>query len=178
MVKYDRELDFTFNALADPTRRAILASLVMGRASVSQLAEPHKMSLPAVMKHLTVLERAGLIRQEKEGRVRQCRLVFHPLKQANDWIAQYRSFWEAQFDSLGRYLQSNSRTTDSPSAAESAEFLFPSTLGTAACALTEEQNKESLECPHPKSQQEHLNSAERLPRRAKGSSGLGRKRKS
>jgi DNA-binding transcriptional ArsR family regulator len=147
MVKYDRELDFTFSALADPTRRAILASLVLGRASVSQLAEPHNMSLPAVMKHLTVLERAGLIRQEKEGRVRQCRLVFDPLKQANDWIAQYRSFWEAQFDSLNRYL-------------------------------TQEQNKESLECPHPKSQQEYLNSTERLPRRAKKSSGPGRKRKS
>src|SRR5258708_39857579 len=100
MVRYARELDFTCNALADPTRRAILASMVLGRASVSQLAEPHEMSLPAVMEHLTVLERAGLIRQEKEGRVRQGRLGVRALKQANYWVAQYPSFWEGQSESL------------------------------------------------------------------------------
>src|ERR1700739_3433504 len=97
-------LDPVFGALADPTRRAILASLAGGEASVSDLARPHRMSLPAVLKHLRVLERARLVAQRKTGRVRHCRLVALPLKDATDWLAQYRLFWEGQLDSLDRYL--------------------------------------------------------------------------
>ena len=104
MVKYRPNLDVTFSALADPTRRAILASLCAGQASVSELAQPHRMSLPAVMKHLRVLEEAGLISQEKTGRVRRCRLAVQPLQQASAWLSQYRAFWEMQFDALDRYL--------------------------------------------------------------------------
>jgi DNA-binding transcriptional ArsR family regulator len=104
MVKYNRKLDATFQALADPTRRAILAALARGQASVSDLARPYRMTLPGVMKHLRVLERAGLVTQRKIGRSRRCRLVARPLKDAEDWISRYRKFWENQFDALERYL--------------------------------------------------------------------------
>ena len=104
MVKYSRSLDHTFQALADPTRRAIVAALSRGQASVTELARPHRMSLPAVMKHLRVLERAGLVTQKKRGRIRRCRLAPRPLQQAEAWISQYRAFWEGQFDALDRYL--------------------------------------------------------------------------
>lgn len=104
MVKYNRGLDATFQALADPTRRAIVAALARGQASVSELARPHRMSLPAVMKHLGVLQRAGLVTQRKSGRTRRCRLSARPLRQAQAWISQYRAFWETQFDALDRYL--------------------------------------------------------------------------
>lgn len=108
MVKYERDLDATFAALSDPTRRAILATLTQGQASVSDLAKPYRMSLPAVMKHLRVLERAGLVSQEKMGRVRRCRLAGQSLRQAADWLARYRIFWETQLDALGRYLEQQS----------------------------------------------------------------------
>ena len=104
MVKYNQKLDATFQALADPTRRAILAALARGQASVSDLARPYRMTLPGVMKHLRVLERAGLVTQRKIGRSRRCRLVARPLKDAEDWISRYRKFWENQFDALERYL--------------------------------------------------------------------------
>jgi len=104
MVKYSATLDSTFGALADPTRRAILASLMLGEASLSDLAGPHRMSLPAVMKHIHVLQNAGLVSQKKIGRTRFCQLAPAPLKQAEDWIAQYRRFWEGAFDSLERFL--------------------------------------------------------------------------
>jgi len=104
MVKYSRGLDATFQALADPTRRAIVAALSRGQASVTELARPHRMSLPAVMKHLRVLQRAGLVRQRKSGRTRRCRLTARPLQKAEAWLAQYRAFWESQFDALDRYL--------------------------------------------------------------------------
>ena len=104
MVKYSATLDSTFGALADPTRRAILASLMLGEASLSDLAGPHRMSLPAVMKHVRVLQNAGLVSQKKIGRTRFCQLAPAPLKQAEDWIAQYRRFWEGTFDSLERFL--------------------------------------------------------------------------
>src|SRR5580692_8429735 len=107
MVKYNRELDATFQALADPTRRAIVMALARGQASVSQLARPHRMSLPAVMKHLRVLQKAGLVTQRKFGRTRRCRLAARPLKNAEAWISHYRAFWETQFDSLDRYLAQN-----------------------------------------------------------------------
>lgn len=104
MVNYNRALDATFQALADPTRRAIVATLARGQASVTELARPHRMSLPAVMKHLRVLQRAGLVTQRKSGRTRQCRLAPRPLQRAESWISQYRMFWEGQFDALDRYL--------------------------------------------------------------------------
>jgi DNA-binding transcriptional ArsR family regulator len=107
MVKYPATLDSTFGALADPTRRAILASLMLGEASLSDLAGPHRMSLPAVMKHVRVLQHAGLVSQKKIGRTRFCQLAPAPLKQAEDWIAQYRRFWEGAFDSLERFLNQN-----------------------------------------------------------------------
>ncbi|MBZ5644018.1 MAG: metalloregulator ArsR/SmtB family transcription factor [Acidobacteriia bacterium] len=110
MVNYNRRLDATFGALADPTRRAILMALMRGQSSVSELARPHRMSLPAVMKHLGVLQRAGLVSQKKIGRSRRCRLVARPLKNAEAWIAQYRAFWEKQLDSLDRYLMESNQT--------------------------------------------------------------------
>ena len=110
MVNYDRRLDATFGALADPTRRAILVALMRGHSSVTQLARPHRMSLPAVMKHLRVLQRAGLVSQRKIGRSRRCRLVARPLENAEAWISQYRAFWEKQFDSLDRYLAQTNAT--------------------------------------------------------------------
>ena len=93
-------LSATFAALADPTRRAILARLATGEASVSELAAPFAMSLPAVSKHLKVLERARLIARSREAQRRPCRLQASALKEAEDWIAQYRRFWEDNFDQL------------------------------------------------------------------------------
>ena len=106
MVKYQTEtLDSTFAALADPTRRAILERLSTGDRSVTALAEPFDVSLPAISKQLRVLERAGLLMQEKDGRVRRCRLEAQPMKQAVDWIAKYRRFWEDKLESLASYLE-------------------------------------------------------------------------
>jgi DNA-binding transcriptional ArsR family regulator len=101
---YADSLTATFAALADPTRRAILARLIEGDATVSELASPFDMSLPAVSKHLTVLEDAGLIAREREGRTRRCRVRAAPLRAASEWIETYRRFWEDQLDSLAEYL--------------------------------------------------------------------------
>jgi len=109
MVNYNARLNATFGALADPTRRAILVALMHGQSSVTDLARPHRMSLPAVMKHLRVLQQAGLVSQRKVGRSRRCRLVARPLKNAENWISQYRAFWENQFDSLDRYLTESNK---------------------------------------------------------------------
>ena len=98
-------LNTTFAALADPTRRAILTRLSQGESSVTALAEPFQVSLPAISKQLRVLERAGLLVQEKEGRVRRCRLGAGPMKQAFVWISQYRRFWDQQLESLASYLE-------------------------------------------------------------------------
>ena len=98
-------LSTTFAALADPTRRAILARLVSGGASVTELAEPFDMSLPAVSKHLKVLERAGLIARGREAQWRPCRLEAGPLKDVADWAEQFRRFWEESFDRLDEYLR-------------------------------------------------------------------------
>jgi DNA-binding transcriptional ArsR family regulator len=98
-------LSATFAALADPTRRAILARLVSGGASVTELAEPFDMSLPAVSKHLKVLERAGLIARGREAQWRPCRLEAGPLKDVADWTEGYRRFWEESFDRLDDYLR-------------------------------------------------------------------------
>ena len=98
-------LDITFSALADPTRRAILARLASGEASVTELAGPFAMSLPAVSKHLKVLERAGLIARGREKQWRPCRLEAGPLKDADDWLQSYRRFWEESLDRLDAYLR-------------------------------------------------------------------------
>jgi DNA-binding transcriptional ArsR family regulator len=98
-------LSATFAALADPTRRAILTRLASGETSVTELAEPFAMSLPAVTKHLKVLERAGLITRGRQAQWRPCRLQAAPLKNASDWIEQYRKFWEESLDRLDVYLQ-------------------------------------------------------------------------
>ncbi|MEQ8229947.1 MAG: metalloregulator ArsR/SmtB family transcription factor [Rhodospirillales bacterium] len=99
------QLSETFQALADPTRRAILARLALGEASVSELSEPFDMSLPAVSKHLKVLERAGLIERGRQAQWRPCRLNGAGLKPAFDWVEQYRRFWEQSFDRLEAYLE-------------------------------------------------------------------------
>jgi DNA-binding transcriptional ArsR family regulator len=98
-------LSATFAALADPTRRAILARLADGERSVNELAEPFRMSLPAVSKHLKVLEKAHLIERGRTAQWRPCRLAPAPLKDAAGWIEQYRRFWEESFDRLDAYLQ-------------------------------------------------------------------------
>src|SRR6266508_3341386 len=98
-------LSATFAALADPTRRAILARLASGECSVTELAEPFEMSMPAVSKHLRVLERAGLIVRGREAQWRPCRLQAGPLKEVADWAERYRAIWEQRFDNLETYLQ-------------------------------------------------------------------------
>src|SRR6187402_549573 len=98
-------LSATFAALADPTRRAILARLTSGECSVSELAEPFAMSMPAVSKHLRVLERAGLVTQRREAQWRPCRIEAGPLKDVADWAEHYRHIWEERFDRLDKYLR-------------------------------------------------------------------------
>src|SRR5437763_6362045 len=97
-------LDATFAALADPTRRAILARLASGKASVSELARPFAMSQPAISKHLKVLERAGLISRGRDAQRRPCRLEAGPLAEGTRWLERYRRFWEASFERLGALL--------------------------------------------------------------------------
>jgi DNA-binding transcriptional ArsR family regulator len=105
MVKYqDPQLDAVFAALADSTRRGILESLSQGELAVSELAAPHDMSLPGFMKHLRVLEDAGLIARTKEGRVVSCELSAAPMKAAAAWMSRYEKFWTEKLDSLARYL--------------------------------------------------------------------------
>ncbi len=98
-------LSTTFAALADPTRRAILARLVSGECSVTELAEPFDMSMPAVSKHLRVLERAGLILRSRDAQWRPCQIEAGPLKDVADWTERYRPLWEARFDRLDKYLR-------------------------------------------------------------------------
>jgi DNA-binding transcriptional ArsR family regulator len=105
-----------FAALADPTRRAILARLSKGEAPVKELAEPFSLSGPAITKHLKVLERAGLISRSREGQQRPCRLEPHALAPAADWIEQYRAMWEERLDRLGEYLKSSASTPARPAA--------------------------------------------------------------
>ena len=102
-------LSTTFAALADPTRRAILARLISGEASVTELAEPFDITLPAVTKHLKVLENAGLIARGREAQWRPCRLEAAPLKDAAEWLERYRRFWEQSFDRLELYLKEMQR---------------------------------------------------------------------
>jgi len=99
------QLSSTFAALADPTRRAILSRLTSGEASVTELAEPFDMSLPAVTKHLKVLQRAGLITQSREAQWRPCKLEAKPMREAAEWMEPYRQHWEQRFDRLNDYLR-------------------------------------------------------------------------
>ncbi|VAX01092.1 Transcriptional regulator, ArsR family [hydrothermal vent metagenome] len=119
MVKYSEsqqltndQLDRTFSALSDPTRRAILARLANGEAQVNDIAAPFGISLPAISKHLKVLEKANLIVRHKDGRLRRCHLTAGPLESAAEWIHFYHQFWGTQLDSLASYLD-NSPTSDS-----------------------------------------------------------------
>ena len=106
MVKYpSRTLNRTFAALADPTRRHILADLARADSRVTDLARPHNMSLPAVSKHLRVLENAGLLRRRRYGRVHEMRLNAEPLKKAAQWVEEYRKFWEGSLDRLADYFE-------------------------------------------------------------------------
>src|SRR5271170_6334628 len=134
MVNYKNSaLDATFAALSDPTRRAILARLAQGQTTVTSLAAPFPMSLPAVSKHLRILESAGLLQRSITGRVHRCRLAAQPMQQAVAWMEHYRLFWETQLDSLAKFL-----ATDAPSTAEANPT-----------ALTV-PNKENKSWPHRK----------------------------
>lgn len=107
-------LSTTFAALADPTRRAILARLAKGETSVTELAEPFDISMPAVTKHLKVLERAGLVARSRQAQWRPCRLDAGPLRDVAGWVEQYRAFWERNFDRLDAYLQELQASPDTP----------------------------------------------------------------
>jgi DNA-binding transcriptional ArsR family regulator len=111
MLKYSEPLDTVFQALADPSRRAMVERLCRGPASVSELAKPLTMSLPAVVQHLQVLEASGLVRSEKVGRVRTCSIDTETLSQAETWINERRMLWNRRFDRLGAYL---AETADNP----------------------------------------------------------------
>ncbi|WP_323174121.1 metalloregulator ArsR/SmtB family transcription factor [Natrialba sp. PRR66] len=105
----DQDLDAIFQALSHPTRRALIEELAEGPKSVSELAEPHDVSLAAVSKHLQVLEDAGLVTGEKDGRVRRCHLDAAPLGEAFGWLTRYRVFWEDRFDALADHLETDER---------------------------------------------------------------------
>lgn len=102
-----QQLDAIFSALGDPTRRAILARLSDGETTLSDLADPFDISLTGVSKHVRILNEAGLVVVEKRGRTRHCRLQAQPMKEAADWLSDYREFWEHQFDALARHLAEN-----------------------------------------------------------------------
>src|SRR5271169_1476762 len=118
-IGYEQQLNATFTALADPTRRAILARLASGEATVTELAEPFAMTQPAISKHLKVLERAGLISRDRDAQRRPSRLVAKPLAEASKWLEHYRQFWETSFQRLDDLLgelkatQKKARRTDS-----------------------------------------------------------------
>ena len=107
MVTNSERLDQTFAALADSTRRAILAQLAHGESTVGELARPFKISRPAISKHLRVLERAGLVRRSRDGRLSRCGLDASPMRDAAEWVDEYRQFWESQLDALAHFLEQN-----------------------------------------------------------------------
>jgi DNA-binding transcriptional ArsR family regulator len=141
-------LDVVFSALADSTRRAILSRLTEGEASVTEIADPFHVSLPAISKHLRVLEAAGLLAREKDGRTIRCRLVADPMKEAVEWIAHYRRCWDERLNALDAYLK------DASDREEDARWPTPS-----------------------QDRPRHSTSSAPSPRRARRSSGLGRTRK-
>jgi len=157
MVNYSAAaLDATFGALADPTRRAILARLARAPdASVGELARPFDMSPPAISKHLRVLEEAGLLSRRRAGRVHHCRFVPGPMRTAADWIAHYRAFWEGRLDALQRYFEESVREDET------------------------EQEASSWPSPSPKPPRRRPSASRARSRpRATGSSGRGRTRSS
>ncbi|CAN5811354.1 metalloregulator ArsR/SmtB family transcription factor [soil metagenome] len=107
-------LDSVFSALSDPTRRGILELLARAESRVTELARPFAMSLPAVSKHLRILEKAGLIRRQKDGRVHRVSLEAQPMQEASAWIAEYQKFWEGQFDSLAQFLENQPNNPKTP----------------------------------------------------------------
>jgi DNA-binding transcriptional ArsR family regulator len=164
-VSDNAPLDATFGALADPTRRAILARLARGEATVSELAAPFDVSLPAVSKHLRVLESAGLLRREINGRIHRCRLAPEPMKDAAAWIETYRIFWEAQLDALANYLESTGA---------SARRSSSESTNRSANRSANNSKKEKHKWQSPKAvPTSHSRSAARSPRRAKKSSPRG-----
>ena len=112
MVKYVSRLDDVFGALADPTRRRILETLSRGDQCVTALAKPYRMSLPAISKHLRVLEHAGLICRRRDGRVHHLKLDAKPMQEAAQWIEEYRKFWKGALDSLAHFLEKTNQTTE------------------------------------------------------------------
>ena len=115
MPNHSETLDQVFQALADPTRRSLVERLIRGPASVSQLAQPLAMSLPAVMQHIAVLEACGLIRSEKAGRIRTCRIDPQALRLAENWIVMQRTTWEQRLDQLGEVLAEQPAASSAPS---------------------------------------------------------------
>jgi len=111
MVTNSAQLDDIFGALADPTRRAILARLSRGEATVGELAQPFDVSRPAISKHLRVLEGAGLVRRTPDGRMSRCELDAVPMREAAEWVERYRKFWEKQLDELKRYVEGEKPTS-------------------------------------------------------------------
>jgi DNA-binding transcriptional ArsR family regulator len=107
MVNYSAQLDSTFFAISDPTRRAIMSRLAQGEASIMNLASPYSMSLPAISKHIRVLERAGLLTRTKRGRVNYCHLNADPLREAGNWLVFYQRFWDTKLDALEDFLKEN-----------------------------------------------------------------------
>ena len=108
MVKFSPTIDHTFSALSDPTRRAIILQLANGEFSIMELASPFDMSLPAVSKHVRILEDAGLLIRKKRGRVHYCRLNARPLRDAAQWLVYYQQFWDTKLDALANFLQETS----------------------------------------------------------------------
>lgn len=109
MVNYSTSLDNTFSALSDTTRRAIISKLADGEISIMEIATPFNMSLPAVTKHIRILEQAGLVKRRKAGRVNYCRLNAKPLQDASKWLVFYQEFWDAKLDSLANFLENDSK---------------------------------------------------------------------
>ena len=131
MVKYSSEtLTKTFAALADPTRRAMLERLSRGPMPVTALAEPFQVSLPAISKQLRVLERAGLVVQEKDGRIRLCHLQAGPMRDAAHWMEQYRRFWDGQLESLASYLEEPAQEEHPPGTATGKPHQGPEEMNT------------------------------------------------
>lgn len=107
MVYFSDQLDMTFSAISDPTRRDILSRLAQGEASITELASPYAMSLPAISKHVRVLEGAGLVTRTKRGRVNFCRLNAKPMREASKWLLFYQRFWDTKLDALEDFLEEN-----------------------------------------------------------------------
>jgi DNA-binding transcriptional ArsR family regulator len=107
MVYYSRQLDLTFSAISDPTRRDILSQLAQGEASIMELASPFSMTLPAISKHIRVLENADLVKRTKRGRVNYCHLNAEPMREASKWLLYYQRFWDSKLDALEDFLDEN-----------------------------------------------------------------------